>query len=51
MKNRFEPLCENQQFRILTRPDTNWAGRLEAGNCGYKKKRDCTIHVAKLKVQ
>ena len=32
-----------------TRSDTNQAVQLEAINFGFRKKRNCTIHVAKTK--
>ena len=34
---------------VPTRSDTNRAVQSEAGNFGFRKKRNCTIHVAKTK--
>ena len=36
---------------VLTRSDTNWAiqSQKQARNFGFKKKRKCTIHIAKTK--
>ena len=48
-QKKYEPRCEKTCFSgFPNRSDTNQ--RLEAGNFGLRKKRDCTIYVAKTKV-
>ena len=50
----YEPCCEKTGLRGF-RPGQTQTGLynhrrwLEAGNFGFRKKRDCTIHVAKTK--
>ena len=53
-RDLFEPSCDKKQFRFPTRSDTNQVVRpqkiVKSLKFGFKKKRNCTTHVAKIKV-